>query len=81
MRLFVQRHTRQMRGAAVRTLGGLALTALLLVGVGSGLFHVGEALAGPGQRRADMLAAGVDAMPVGTARQLDRLRRMRPQKP
>lgn len=72
---------RQVRSAAMRTLGGLALTALLLVGVGSGLFHVGEALAGPGLRRADLLAAGVDPMPVGTARQVDRLKRMRPQKP
>ena len=32
-------------------------------------------------RRADMLAAGVDMMPVGTARQVERLRRIRLQKP
>ncbi len=70
-----------MRNAAVRTLGGMALTAALLAGVGAGLFHVGQALAGPGARRAEMAAAGVDAMPVGTARQVDRVRRLRAQRP
>jgi hypothetical protein len=70
-----------MRSAGVRHLIGMALTATLLTGVGSGIFHVGQALAAPGLRRADMLAAGVDMMPVGTARQIDRLKRLRPQRP
>lgn len=72
---------RRKREAAVRTLGGIVATAVLLAGVGSGLFHVGQALAGPGLRRAEIAAAGVDPMPVGTARQADRVRRLRAQKP
>ncbi|WP_237476705.1 hypothetical protein [Lichenibacterium dinghuense] len=70
-----------VRGAAMRALGGIGLVAALMAGVGSGLFHVGQALAGPGQRRAALLAAGVDPMPVGTARQVDRAKRDRGPKP
>ncbi len=70
-----------MWNAGVRTLSGIALTIALLAGMGSGIFHIGQALASTGMRRADMLAAGVDMMPVGTARQVERLRRIRLQKP
>ncbi len=70
-----------MWNAGVRTLSGIILTVVLLAGMGLGIFHVGQALAGTGMRRADMLAAGVDMMPVGTARQVERLRRIRLQKP
>lgn len=72
---------RRMRETAVRTLGGIVATLALLAAVGSGLFHVGQALAGPGSRRAEMAAAGIDPMPVGTARQVDRVRQLRAQKP
>lgn len=70
-----------MRSAGVRTLGGMALTVALLTGVGSGVFHVGQALASTGMRRTDMLAAGVDMMPIGTAKQVDRMKRARRQMP
>ena len=70
-----------MRHAGLRTLGGMALTVALLAGVGSGIFHVGQALASTSMRRADMLAAGIDMMPVCTAKQVERLRRIRLQKP
>ena len=70
-----------MWNIGVRTLSGITLTAALLAGMGSGIFHVGQALAGTGMRRADMLAAGVDMMPVGTAKQVERLKRIRLQKP
>ncbi len=70
-----------MWNAGVRTLSGITLTIALLAGMGSGIFHIGQALASTGMRRADMLAAGVDMMPVGTARQVERLRRIRLQKP
>lgn len=72
---------RNMRSASVRNLVGMVLTAMLLTGVGSGVFHVGQALAAPGTRRIEMLAAGIDMMPIGTAKQVDRLKRMRFQKP
>ena len=72
---------RHMLNAGVRTMGGLALTAALLIGVASGLFHVGQAFAASGARRVDMLAAGVDFMPVGTARQVERAKQVRPPKP
>ena len=70
-----------MWNASMRTLSGIILTVVLLASMGSGIVHVGQALAGTGMRRADMLAAGVDMMPVGTARQVERLRRIRLQKP
>ena len=73
---------RQFWNAAARTLGGLALVLALLVGTASGVFHMGQALAGTGSlRRADMLAAGVDMMPVGTARQVERTKKLRLQRP
>ena len=72
----------QFWNAAARTLGGLALVLTLLVGTASGAFHMGQVLAATGGlRRADMLAAGVDMMPVGTARQVERLKRLRLQRP
>jgi hypothetical protein len=55
----------------------MALIAALMTGVGSGLYHVEEALARTGLQRPDMLAAGVDVPPAGTARQVDRLERTR----
>ena len=72
---------RQLWIAAARTLGGLALVSALLIGTAVGVFHVGQAFAGTYGRRADMLAAGVDMMPVGTVKQFDRLKRVRMQKP
>ena len=72
---------RQSWSAAARALGGLALVLALLVGTAAGAFHMGQALAGTYARRVDMLAAGVDMMPVGTAKQIERLKRMRLQKP
>ena len=70
-----------MWSASVRTLARLMLIIALLAGMGSGIFHIGQALASTGMRRADMLAAGVDMLPVGTAKQIDRLKRIRLQKP
>ena len=72
---------RQILRAGARILGGAALTGALLTGVGSGLFHAGEALAAGGARRADLLAAGIDMTPVGTAKQVERARQARPPKP
>ena len=72
----MRRSLRQTRSAAARSLGGIGLVAALLVGVGSGLFHVGQALAGPGSRRAEVTAAGLDLMPVGTARRVEKVERL-----
>ena len=69
------------RSASVRTLARLILIIALLAGMGSGIFHIRQALASTGMRRTDMLAAGVDMLPVGTAKQIDRLKRIRLQKP
>ena len=70
-----------MWSAGVRTLGGRILIVALLAGMGSGIFRVGQALAGKCMRRTDMLAAGVDMTSVGTGRQVDRSKRIRLQKP
>ncbi len=70
-----------MWSAGVRTLGRRILIVVLLAGMESSIFHVGQALAGNGMRRTDMLAAGVDMMSVGTAKQGDRYKRIRLQKP
>lgn len=73
--------TRPLWGAAARSVGGLALVLTLLVGTGAGLFHMGRALAGTSGRRADMLAAGLDTLAVGTAKQVERAERERPPEP
>ncbi len=70
-----------MRSSGVRTLGGLALVIALLIGTGAGVFHVGQAFANTGVRRLDMLAAGVDMTPIGTSRQIERMKRARLQRP
>ena len=77
----MRRSMRQTRSAAARSLGGIGLVAALLVGVGSGLFHVGQALAGPGPRCAEVTAAGLDLMPVSTARPVERMKRLQARTP
>ena len=72
---------RQTWSALARTLAGLALVIALLVGTAAGIFHVGQALAGTGMRHADMLAAGLDMTPIGTSRQIERMKRARLQRP
>ncbi len=70
-----------MRSSGVRTLSGMALTFALLTGVGASVFHVGQAFASTGVRRLDMLAAGLDMTPIGTSRQIERMKRARLQRP
>lgn len=63
--------------AGMRDLAGLTVILVLVTGGGSGVFEAGSALAGVSARRVDMMATGVDMMPVGTAKQVDRAKRAR----
>lgn len=64
-------------GAGMPGLDGVTVVLVPVNVVGSGVLETGSALAAVGGRRAGMRVAGVGAMPVGAAGQLDLAKRAR----